>query len=355
MNPQAITSILVWGPNWLGDIVLGIPAVRALKKQFPSSRLVYVVPSPLGEILSKEKGIDQLVQRDPSDGTSSSFSFLLRLRRERFDLGIALPNSFRAGLMLYLSGAKKRVGYGSDGRGLLLTDPLPAKKRNEEGHRVDYFLELAVRAGCRNPDKNLFLEIEEEERKKAEKLLAEHGIESGELLIGLHPGASKPPRTLAPRKFSEICRTLIQRWDAKVLLFGSAREENLLHEVQGGANNEKVVVLQTSPSLRMMAALLERCGYFIGCDSGLMHLAAAVGTPVVGIFGPGVPEHTGPACQEDKKAVIFHRFPCAPCRQRYFKDCNPSPEGRPPCIEKVRVEEILEGVEKLMEGRTARK
>ena len=355
MNPQIVTSILVWGPNWLGDIVLSTPVVRTLKKQFPSSRLTYVVPSPLGEILSEEKGIDQLIQRDPSDEISSSFSLLLRLRRERFDLGIALPNSFRAGLMLYLSGAKKRVGYGSDGRGLLLTDPLPAKKRNEEGHRVDYFMELAVRAGCRNPDKNLSLEIRDEERKEAEKLLAEHGIRSGELLIGLHPGASKPPRTLAPQRFSEICRALLQRWDAKVLLFGSAREENLLREVQRGAGNDKVVVLQRSISLRMTAALLERCGHFIGCDSGLMHLAAAVGTPVVGIFGPGVPEHTGPPCREDKKAIIFHRFPCAPCRQRYFKDCNPSPEGRPPCIEKVRVEEVLEGLEKLMANRTSPK
>lgn len=351
MNRQKIRSILIWGPNWIGDIVLGIPTVRTLKKQFPESSLAYVVPSPLGEILSREKEIDQLIPRNPSGNWSSTMALIKRLRRGRFDLGIALPNSFRAAAMLFLSGARKRVGYGSDGRSFLLTDPLPARSRKEEGHRVDYFLKLALQAGCVEPAKSLSMEIGEEEKKEAEGLLAEYGIGSKDLLMGIHPGASKPPRTLAPQRFSEMCRCILKQWDARILLFGSAREGELLREVQRGAEDNRVMAIERPVPLRMTASLLNRCNYFIGCDSGLMHLAAAVGTPVVGIFGPGIPEHTGPACEEGKKAVIYHPFPCAPCRQRFFKDCHPSPEGRPPCIEKIRVEEVLAGVKELMEKR----
>jgi ADP-heptose:LPS heptosyltransferase len=186
------------------------------------------------------------------------------------------------------------------------------------------------------------------EKEEAEKILKEYGVESGELLIGIHPGASKPPRTLSPSRFSEICRSVRSRWKAKILLLGSGQELELLEEVLAGTGGTGVFFIRKPFNLRTTAAILERCNAFIGCDSGLMHLAAAVGTPVVGIFGPGVPEHTGPACEDARKAIVFHRFPCAPCGQRFFKDCTPSADGRPPCIEKVRTEEVLAGLEALM-------
>lgn len=351
LNRKNIRSILVWTPNWIGDIVLSIPVLRSLKKEYPESRIAVVVRSPFGDLLSQEKSVDELICYDP-DGHYKNFfgkiSFLQKLREYKFDMAVALPNSFRAGLMLFLSGATRRVGYASDGRGFLLTDPLPALGRKEEGHRVDYFLSIAAKAGCQAPDKTVSIEVTREEKIESEKFLAPYGLKNSELLIGMHPGASKPPRTMAPEKFSATCNSILEKWKGKILLFGTAQERELLEKVQSRINKDGVIIAGYHLPIRSTISLLQRCDYFIGCDSGLMHMASGTGTPVVGLFGPGVPEHTGPACVENKKAIIFHRFPCAPCSQRFFKECDPSPDGRPPCVEKIEVDEIISALEKLM-------
>ncbi|MBI5186041.1 MAG: glycosyltransferase family 9 protein [Nitrospinae bacterium] len=346
-DPEEVRSILVWGPNWIGDIILSLPAVKAMKGRFPGSRLVYAARYPLGDLLSGEKYIDELV---PIKRGSffDNISLAKNLRTRGFDLAVALPNSFRAGLMLFLSGAGRRVGYASDHRGFLLTGPIPPRNRKEEGHRVQYFLEIAKKIGCVDPAPTVSLSISEEEKEEAKKILKEYEVGSDDLLICVHPGASKPPRTLAPSRFSGICRLIRSRWNARVLLIGGAQERGLLEEVRAGSGETGAFFINRPFSLRTTAAILERCDYFIGCDSGLMHLAAAVGAPVAGIFGPGVPEHTGPACEDAKKAIVFHRFPCAPCSQNFFTECRPSPDGRPPCIEEVRPEEVLAGLEALM-------
>jgi len=343
-----VHAILIWGPNWLGDCLLSIPTVRALKNRYPESHVTYAVRHPLEEILASEKSIDELLALNQGERGPSLFALIRKLRQARFDLAIALPNSFRAGFMLFLSGAGTRIGYASDSRGFLLTHTLPARGRRNEGHRVEYFLNLAARAGCRDLERSFSIEIPAREKTVADKILNGLGIDSKGLLIGIHPGASKPPRTLSPGNFTQICRLIHERWKARILLFGNKQEQELIRQVR--ANHPSVFPIRPDTSLMAMAALLQRCQAFIGCDSGLMHLAAAVGTPVVGIFGPGVPEHTGPVCETQKKILLFHRFPCAPCRQRFFRDCSPSQEGRPPCIEAIDIQKVLDALQGLLAG-----
>src|SRR5439155_1621685 len=253
------------------------------------------------------------------------------LRREHFDLAVLFQKAFEAAALAFLAGARHRVGLATDRRSFLLThalEPPPA-----DTHHLEVFLGIARALGCPIEDPYPSFHLSQVDRELAATLLAEAGLSSHAPLLAFHPGASKEPRAWHPQRFAELGRRLAQTHGARLILFGSAAEHGLLRQIAGDLPSGRVLVPPPGLSIKMSGGILERCHLFVGNDSGPMHVAAALGVPTVGIFGPGTPRRTRPTPRGGRVVTIGGDYPCSPCRQDFFRECPPAPSGKPFCLE----------------------
>jgi ADP-heptose:LPS heptosyltransferase len=180
------------------------------------------------------------------------------------------------------------------------------------------------------------------------EILAAAGLSAAAPVVALHPGASKPPRGWHARRFAALARGLCEREGAAILLIGGAGERPLLEAVGSTVPPGRLLLPPPDASIKVVGALLERCHLFVGNDSGPMHIAAALGTPTVAIFGPGSPLRTAPHGTAGRVIAVTRAYPCSPCRQDFFRECPPSPAGKPFCLEEIDVEEVREAALSLL-------
>jgi len=350
LHEKDFHNILLWMPNWIGDVILVMPALSALRKKFPHSRITAVAKAPADRLLSAHPTVDTVMQipSGPNKGFLAGLRFAGKLRKYQFDLGITFPNSIHSALLLSISGAKNRLGYDTEGRELFLTHPVRVTslaRRTE--YRVDYFFNLLSSLKL-DPDECRFLPLKKnQEGKVAEEFLANTGWKENQFLIALHPGTSKPQRGWHVERFGILCQKLGKEYPVKIVVLGKEKEAEMLAKIRR-YSPDHVVPLPPNMDLREVATLLERCHLFIGNDSGMMHLASMVNTPVVGIFGPGSPLTSGPFMDSEKIEIVSKNFDCSPCRQKFFKECKPSPHNKPYCLEDISVKDVAEAVERLL-------
>lgn len=351
LDKKDFFNILLWMPNWIGDVILVLPTLQALRARFQNSRLTVVVKPPSQELLAGHPAIDTLMPFHEKDSGRlwDHIRFAKRLKKYRFDLGVVFPNSFRSAFLLYLTGAETRIGYASEGRFPFLTHPQYAGKQSETLFRVDYFFNILAGIGLESPDREFLQFIPKTIDKSLSPFLTELRLNTHEFLIALHPGGSKEPRRWHTERFSMLCQKLIKEYRAKILLIGNTGDQETLSQIQKGCPSNSTISL-TKLNLQQISAVIRKSDLFIGNDSGMMHLAALVGTPLVGIFGPGHPETTGPYISSDKQEVIFKNYPCSPCRQKFFQECKPSPHNKPYCIEDISIKDVMEAVRKIIKS-----
>ena len=352
-----IKNILVWCPNWIGDIIMGIPAMIALRKRYPKANITAVVRVPGSEILKGNPVVNEVIPyRNRGDGDNclrENIKLIKYLRKKDIDMAVVLPNSFRSALMVLMTGARYRIGHVTDGRGLFLTTGIKVTDYERNKHRVEYFLDIVRAIGCKIPRKRPSLRLHPEKRRFALDYLHKKGVSDSDFLVGIHPGASKPPRAWSSERFGRLCERLYRELNAKIILFGGSDDKGRVSEIEANTK-QRLITAVGETDLMQMAALIERCHIFVGNDSGIMHIAAIVKTPIVAIFGPGRPEKTGPLCAREKIEIVSKEYPCSPCRQRFFKECKPSISNKPPCIEDIEVADVMSGVERLIERRVVR-
>ncbi len=304
----AIRRALVRCPNWLGDTVMALPTLRALRAALPDAELWCVGPW-VPALLEAEPGIDRRLA-DP--GTRRARLALARtLARERIDLALLLPNSFEAALHAWLSRARWRVGYGRDGRSLLLTQavaPPPSRV-----HQVVEYLALLAPLGIAVRDGGVeapVLHVAPSRQGEARRLLVEAGVEPGQPSVGLQLGAAFGPSKLwPPERLAAVATRLTARGITPVFL-GSAAATPLLAAVTARLPAPpRHLVGKDHPAL--LPALIREFSVLLTPDSGPGHVAAAVGVPVVVLFGPTDPRLTAPV--GPRHAVLWHRPSCAPC------------------------------------------
>ena len=350
LHEKDFHNILLWMPNWIGDVILVMPALSALREKFPHSRITAVVKAPADKLLSAHPAVDTVMQfpSGPSKGFLAGLRFAGRLRKYQFDLGIVFPNSIRSALLLSISGAKNRLGYDTEGREIFLTHAVRVTslaKRTE--YRVDYFFNLLSSLKL-DPEERRFLPLKKnQEDQVVEEFLANTGWKEDQFLIALHPGTSKLPRGWHVERFGILCQKLAKEYPVKIVVLGQEKEAALLAQIRR-FSPDHVVPLPPNMDLPEVATLLERCDLFIGNDSGMMHLASMVNTPVVGIYGPGSPLTSGPFMDPEKIEIVSKNFDCSPCRQKFFKECKPSPHNKPYCLEDISVKDVAEAVERLL-------
>ncbi len=350
IEEQDICHVLFWMPHWLGDVVFSLPTIQALKARFPHVRITVVAHSPAHEFLSHHPSIDSVIKipYTRKEGFSPAFRFARSLKKYQFDLAVLFPNSFRSAMMAWLSGVKIRIGYKTEGRGILLTHPLAVQKDSKSIHGMDYYSRIVSCLGINDVEKKFEPIVSKEEVAQQEELLAQQGIYPGDLKIAIQPGASKKEKRWHPERFGILCQKLIKERGAKILLLGSDAEAELIKQVRKFCPREDSLAF-TGLNMRVVLALLQNCQMLIANDSGLMNLAAMVETPIVAIFGPGSPKTSDPCIEPAKKEIVTKNFPCSPCRHNFFKECKPSPHNKPFCIEDISVKDVSDAVYQLLE------
>jgi heptosyltransferase-2 len=352
IEPASTRRILVRANNWIGDVVLISPAVRALREHFPDARLAILGKRWVLEALSGNPYLDDLIEYD-RQGRHAGLTGRLRLAAElrrggRIDLAILFQKAFDAAAIAWLSGAHRRVGYATDGRGALLTDALPLPPAGT--HHGEIFLGLARAVGCPVLDARPFFHLSTRDRDDAEAVLRSAGLAGMRPLVALHAGASKPPRAWHLERFAELGRRLNARRGARLILLGGPGETQLLEQLAAGLPPGSFLIPDPSSGLRASAAIVERCHLFVGNDSGPMHLAAALDVPTLGIFGPGLARATGPVARGASVATVGRDYPCAPCRQDFFRECSPAPSGKPFCLEEIETGVVERAAVALLRG-----
>jgi len=322
--------IVVRAPNWLGDTVMALPALRAVRAEWPRARLAVV--GRWAPLLSGQ-GLADLLLEYPA-GWAARRRFAWALGAAPADLAVLLPNSFEAALAARLWRARRRVGFVSDARGALLTDPLPLPAPRL--HQVDEYLLVASAAGVRTPDGQPSWRVNADPSAEAQVqgLLEEAGVSARDRLVGLHLGAAAGPAKLwAAESFAALADVLA---DAGLmpLLLGSPADGPEAEEVRSAARCAPRSLVGRD-RLLLLPRLLRRLSCLVSGDTGVAHLAAALSVPTVTLFGPTDPRLTAP--RSPRAQIVSVGAPCAPC----FRGCCPIDHG---CMRGIAVEEVWKWV-----------
>jgi heptosyltransferase II len=329
-------AVLVIGPNWIGDAVMSTPALANLRRELPKAKIDLLVPRTVAPLFEEHPDVDRVVIRDDRQPWPTRLARLLELRQQRYGAAVLLPNSLRAALYAWLAGSPIRVGYATDGRSWLLTHPVAAVGDEEPPHQVKAYLRLIGALGLPIVEQYPRLTPTIKAETAAERLWSAHGLRRDEPVLGICPGAAfGPAKRWWPARFAALADRLIAEGGWRVVFFGSAHESVLVEQVRALMVHD-AVSLAGQDTLDAFVALAARCAVMITNDSGSMHIASAVGTPVVSIFGPTDPGRTAPM---SAFATVLHRqLPCSPC----FRTTCPYTDH--PCMRLIEVDEVFRAV-----------
>ncbi|HSR10289.1 MAG TPA: lipopolysaccharide heptosyltransferase II, partial [Thermodesulfobacteriota bacterium] len=255
------------------------------------------------------------------------------LRPQGFEWALHLPNSFESALISYLAGIPQRVGYNTDARGILLTRRVPVTREIKKRHQVDYYIHLVKKLGLDSPGDTPLLTVSARRREEGQALLESLGIRRESVLVGFSPGAKYgSAKEWDLERYAGVARRINKETGAGILIFGNDSEKgaaSLIAREAGGAAAD----LTGKTTLGQAMAILSLCRLLITNDSGLMHVAAALGVPLVAIFGSTDPARTGPRGKNSR--IIYKAVDCAPCLK---KVC---PQDRK-CMRLITVDEVFE-------------
>jgi len=333
--------ILIIRLDRIGDVLLSTPAIKAVREAYPKSHIACMVRPYARDIVAENRDLDETIIYDKSMGIVGTMRFIRYLRKQRFDLAIVLHPTSRSHLVTFLARIPERVGYDRK-LGWLLTKRVPHTKHLGLRHEIEYVLELLRYVGVEAGAKKMCLETTPESRERAAALLAKHGIASGDTVICVHPGASCRSKRWSPRRFAEAADRLAARYGAKIVIVAGPDDKEVAAEVTS-AMREPCVDLAGETGVMELANILERARLFVSNDSGPVHVACAVGTPVVALFGRSdrglSPVRWAPSNEGD---VVLHKdVGCVACRahncRRGFK-----------CLEAITVDDVVSAAESIL-------
>jgi heptosyltransferase II len=366
MESPAPRRILVRGTNWLGDAVMTVPALLRLREKFPEACIALLTPEKLWQLWPNHPAVDEIISFSPGEGV---FAVGKKLRTGKFDTALVLPNSPRSAIEVFLAGIPRRIGYARPWRNFFLTqivaprpDTVKMHKRSvgeikelitknpesrtrawgqnpefrKSAHQSSEYLHLAAALGA-NPEPlppKLF--VTSEEVADVGKKFGLEGIFGP--VFGLNPGAEYGPAKRWPiEKFIEAAKEIRRGTNCVWVLFGGKNDAEFTGQIQSAlGGGPRIFNLAGKTSLRELMALMKCCRVFLTNDTGPMHVAAALGVPVVTIFGSTSPELTGPV-SESQLQIIASDVPCSPC---FLRECPIDFR----CMNGIGVERVVEAV-----------
>lgn len=316
-SADRVEKLLIRAVNWVGDAVMTTPALAVIRENFPQAEIVLLANPLVSQLFMPHPAVDRVITFDRHGvhkGLAGRLRLASQLRKQAFDAAIILPNSFESALIPWLAGIPIRLGKSSDGRGFMLTERFRPDPLKPAAHEVEYYLELLRSFGISGQTRAPQLMVTPEESREAGLRLAEHGITVDDFVVGINPGAAfGSAKRWFPERFAEVAGRLTAAWNAKIAIFGGPGETDIAAGIErhlaGPCCN-----LAGKTNLRELMALIRRCNFFISNDSGPMHIAAALGVPLVAIFGST--DHATTSPYTDKAVIVRKEIECAPCKLR---------------------------------------
>jgi heptosyltransferase-2 len=366
LNPR---RILVRSTNWLGDAVMTTPALLRLREKFPGAHIALLTPEKLRELWLHHPAVNEIISASPGE---SVFSVGKKLRTGKFDAALVLPNSPRSALEVFLASIPQRIGHAHPWRNFLLTQTVAPRagavkmrKRTTteihqlvaadgsqrpiiDGgvrpnaatvHQIHEYLHLAAALGANSEPLAPLLTVTPDEIEAAMKKFGLEKIDGP--IFGLNPGAEYGPAKRWPvEKFTAAASEIQKRTNCFWLLFGRKNDLPITNEIESAIRNPQSAIfnLAGKTSLRELMSLLKNCRVLLTNDTGPMHVAAALGTPVVVPFGSTSPELTGPGLPDDARSRLLKSdTPCSPC---FLRECPIDFR----CMNGISVERMVEAV-----------
>ncbi|MDP1879501.1 MAG: lipopolysaccharide heptosyltransferase II [Parachlamydiaceae bacterium] len=338
INP---TNIIVRMPNWLGDLVMATPILADLRHHFPKAKITAMCQGGLGAIIQKDPHIDEILQFKRPSGwmhRESHGDIIIPLRQGHYDLGILLTNSFSSAWWFWRGEVKNRLGFKGGFRSALLDYPISFHEEFKTQHLVKTYKELIKPLGIPLSKTPPQLYLSNEEIQEAHECLKTFGIKSSDLLIGVNPGAAfGSAKCWLPDRFKKLTEKLLENPSIKIIYFGDKAGSPLVQDICSNFS-ERVINLAGKTTLRQLMALIQMCHLFLTNDSGPMHIASALGVPLIALFGSTSDVATGPY---NGGLVIHKHVPCSPC---YRRECPIDFR----CMKEISIDEVYESIQKLI-------
>jgi len=335
-------NIIVRMPNWIGDVVMATPVLADLRSHWKKCKITAMCQSNVAPLLIHDPNIDEILSFYRPSGwihRTKHLEIIEPLRHGQFDVGILLTNSFSSAWWFWRGRIKNRIGYAANLRNLLLNKAVPYPKTKEEQHQVVTYKMLLAPLGVPLSDTQPKLYVTQEELAAAKEMLKLYGIIEGKhKIVGINPGAAYgSAKCWLPERFKEVTLKLLDDPKVFVLYFGDRTGAPLVEEICKDMP-DRVINLAGKTSLRELMSLIKCCDGFLTNDSGPMHLAYALGTPLLALFGSTSDAKTGPL----SGTVINKRVECSPCYKRVCPiDFR--------CMKRIESEEVYQELRKILQ------
>ncbi|MEI6613746.1 MAG: lipopolysaccharide heptosyltransferase II [Chrysiogenales bacterium] len=332
-------NTVIRSPNWIGDGIMSLPAIRAYKEHFPADSLTLIVKHYLADIFLNIGEIDEIITIPDRWSGPEYFKSLRRLREKRFERGILFTNSFASALFFRLARIAAISGYDRDARGWLLNDKIPNADNNH--HHQFFYLKIIEHLAGQKISRPFpaDLVISDAEKSLAAGMLSSLGIAADTTLVAIAPVAAYgSAKTWLPERFREVIIAWQESHPAsEIVLLGTGGEKSKIERIAAGLTGP-IHNLAGCLTLRQTIIILAHCRLVICNDSGLMHIASSLKIPLLAIFGPTEARKTSPLSGPYR--LLYHDTDCAPCRHR---ECPTDHR----CMTAVTSSEILAAVEEL--------
>jgi heptosyltransferase-2 len=347
--------LLIVMPTWLGDIVMATPTLRALRAAHPEAHIAAAVRGDMAAILDGGPWVNQVIEVAPARRARWPGAIRRAARQLAdggFDAAVLLPNSFRCAFTVWLAGVPRRVGYQRDGRGGLLTDRL-LPRRNRRRYvpvpAVDYYLALAAYLGGCTDDVRMELFTRAQDDARADALLrqadAGAAIDGARPLVLITPGASFGQAKLwDAARFAAVADRCVRELGAMTAVSGAPAERAILDAVIAAAQEPMIDLPKLGLDLRLLKSVIKRSRLLITNDTGTRHVAAALGVPVVTIFGPTDPAWTD--IRYARERHVMTKLPCQPCQEKLCPLAGTPDEHQ--CMKRVTVDMVFAKVRELI-------
>ncbi|MCX7723680.1 MAG: glycosyltransferase family 9 protein [Thermodesulfovibrio sp.] len=333
-NPNEVKSILVVSSTAIGDTLLSTPAIRAIRERYPKAKIIAHFNVKNMELFENNPHIDGIIPY--WGGWKKFFRTIREFRRHKFDVAVILHgNEPQTTPMAYFGGARFIVKVPNFNKfRFLLSNSNKVYKWEDFSHGVEARLKSAELIGCQISDKRMILPILKEGDIFVENFLRQNNINGADKIVGFQVGASTPNRIWPPERFIDLGKKILNSYEnIKIVITGSPNEFNYCKKIAQGIEKNTIVSAGKVP-LKYIASLIKRLNVLVTGDTGIMHVAIAVGTPIVGLFAASDPNRSGPYYDIDRHLIIKKDRTCSPCKGRKCKYSK--------CMENIHVNEVFE-------------
>jgi heptosyltransferase-1 len=347
-------NILIVKLSAIGDVIHTLPALNAIRNHYPNANITWLVEEDAAPLVQGHKALDRVIVskrkrwlkalRSVSfwDTVQEICGFIKALRDTRYDMILDFQALLKSGILIAIARGRRKIGFGKglehmEHSYVFLNERIPAV--DMEIHALSRGMMLLHAVGIPTNEVEYKLPVSDYDRKKIDELMKQHGINGEKPLIAINPVAKWETKLWPNKKFSELADMLIDRYDMKIVFTGGIKDYSTIQVIMSSMK-DRAINFAGKTTLTELAALYEKAALVISTDTGPMHLAAAMGTPVVALFGPTAPWRTGPYGTGHQ--VITAGLECSPCFKRRCETTN--------CMYQISMDQILDGVQKVLEN-----